>query len=40
MEEEKGWGYGRIGFVHDSGETTAVRKVAGSPGTSSHRSSF
>ena len=40
MQEEKGWGSRRNGFAHDSGEATAVGTVAGSPGTSSHRSSF
>ena len=40
MPEEKGWGSRRNAFVHDSGEATAVGKVAGPPGTSSHGSSF
>ena len=40
MQEEKGWGSRRNGFVHDSGEATAVGKVAAPPETSSHRSSF
>ena len=39
MPEEKGWGSRRNGFVHDSGEATAVGMVVGPPGTSCHRSS-
>ena len=39
MQEEKGRGSRRNGFVDGSGEATEVGKVAGPPGTSSHRRS-
>ena len=40
MQEKKGWGSRRNGFVHASREAISVGKVAGPPGTSSYRSSF
>ena len=40
MQEEKGRSSRRNGFVYDSGEATAVGKVAGPPGTSGHRRSL
>ena len=40
MQEEKGRSSRRNGFVDGSGEATADGKLAGPPGTSSHRRSF